>query len=164
MVLSALTELASAWGEYYGDHAVLRTAVTFAHVGGLLVSGGLALASDRTVLRIREASMPERKLRLDDLRRLHRTVVAGLAVVVVSGLALFFADFETFFGSWLYWLKMGLFALLLGNGLLVVRAQRALDQDPESVSFWQRLQRAAAVSATLWLLIALLGTALVELA
>jgi uncharacterized membrane protein len=164
MILDAFTSLASAWGEYYGDHALLRTAVTYAHVGGLLVSGGLALANDRIILRTREAPLAERTLRLHDLHRLHRTVVGGLAVVAASGVAMFLADLETYSGAWLFWCKMGLVALLLGNGLAVVRAERALGQDPESAPGWGRLRRTAAVSTVLWLLIALLGTALVNVA
>jgi hypothetical protein len=163
-MLDGVTALAHAWGEYYGDHPLLETGVTFAHLGGLVLSGGIAVASDRLVLRGGGPGANERPIALAVLGTSHRAVIAGLAVVALSGILLFLADFDTFLTSWLYWAKMGCVALLLGNGLLLQRAERTLRVDAASPDGWARLRRGAVVSLTLWLLITLLGTALVNLA
>ena len=163
MILDGLTALAAPWASFYSDHAAVRTGVTFVHVGGLLVSGGLALASDRAVLRTGQATEGERRLRLRDLQTTHRPVVAGLSLVVLSGVLLFLADLETYLTSWVFWTKMGLVALLLGNGLLLLRSEQALERNPDLEGGWGHLRRRAAASVSLWLLISLIGTALVNL-
>jgi uncharacterized membrane protein len=163
-MLEGLTALAHAWGEYYGDHKLLETGVTFAHIGGLIVSGGLAVASDRLVLRSAGPDPKARTVALDVLGTTPRAVVAGLTVVVLSGVLLFLADLDTFLTSWLFWAKMGLVAALLGNGLLLMKAEKILDVDAASPVGWTRLRRGATVSLALWLLITLLGTALVNAA
>lgn len=163
MVLDGVTSLVAPWASFYSDHAVVRTGVTFVHVGGLVVSGGLALASDRAILRTGRASEGERPLRLRDLAATHRPVVAGLGLVMLSGLLLFLADLETYLTSWVFWTKMGLVALLLGNGLLLLRSEQALERNLDLEGGWAHLRRRAAASVSLWLLITLLGTALVNL-
>ena len=163
MILDGLTTMVAPWASFYSDHATVRTGVTFVHVGGLLVSGGLALASDRTILRTGRASEGERHLRLRDLATTHRPVVAGLGMVMLSGVLLFLADLETYLTSWVFWTKMGLVALLLGNGLLLLRSEQALERNPDLEGGWGHLRRRAAASVSLWLLISLIGTALVNL-
>lgn len=39
-----------SWSTFYADSAALRTAVGFAHVAGLVVSGGAAITEDRAIL------------------------------------------------------------------------------------------------------------------
>jgi uncharacterized membrane protein len=160
MILEGLTALVAPWASFYSDHAIVRTGVTFVHVGGLLTSGGLALASDRAVLRATEADRP---LRLADLGTTHRTVVVGLGLVMLSGALLLLADLETYLTSWVFWTKMGLVLLLLGNGLMLLKAEQALERSPEWDGGWARLRRRALASVSLWLLITLIGTALVNL-
>jgi uncharacterized membrane protein len=160
MILEGLTALVAPWASFYSDHAIVRTGVTFVHVGGLLTSGGLALASDRAVLRATEADRP---LRLADLGTTHRTVVVGLGLVILSGVLLFLADLETYLTSWVFWTKMGLVVLLLVNGLLLLRSEQALEQNLDLEGGWSHLRRRAIASVSLWLLITLIGTALVNL-
>jgi len=162
MILDGLTALAAPWATFYSDHAVVRTGVTFVHVGGLLGSGGLALASDRAILRTGPTS-DERQLRLRDLGKTHRPVMAGLSLGVASGLLLIQADLDTYFTSWVFWTKMVLVLLLLGNGLLLLRAERALERNPDLDTGWPHLRRRAAASISLWVVITLVGTALVNL-
>lgn len=163
MVLNGLTSLADPWASFYSDHAVVRTGVTYLHIAGLLVSGGVAVASDRAILRTGAAVPDHRAIRLRDLQTAHRPVLLGLSVVAVSGLLLLLADLETYLTSWVYWTKMVLVGLLLLNGLLLLRAERALERDPEVEGGWPRLRRRAAASVALWLVITLFGTALVNL-
>ena len=38
------------WASLYSNHAALRTAIGFLHVGGLVLSGGIAISTDRLIL------------------------------------------------------------------------------------------------------------------
>jgi hypothetical protein len=88
----------------------------------------------------------------------HRLVIGGLATVVISGLLLLLADLDTFLGSKVFWLKMGLMVLLLANGLIVTLLERrALNGETNA---WSRLRMAAGASLTLWFLVTLFGAAL----
>ena len=61
MMLSSMTNLLARsvewWTAVYSNHAVLRTAVTFAHVGGLVGGGGCAIAADRATLMLARAML-----------------------------------------------------------------------------------------------------------
>ena len=46
-----IAHLTSHWAGWYANSASVRTVVGFAHIGGLVASGGPALVMDRTVLR-----------------------------------------------------------------------------------------------------------------
>jgi len=62
------------------------------------------------------------------LASVHRWVVAGLALIFTSGLLMMFAELDSFATSVVFWTKMGLIALLLGNGYKRMRAETALRQ------------------------------------
>ena len=100
--------------------------VEFLHIGGLLLAGGLAIAADRSTMRALRLPVSERALSMLELAAVRRWVLTGLTVIVVSGLALLTADIETFFGSWIFWTKMGLVILLLTNGFMMTRIERML--------------------------------------
>lgn len=153
-----VTSTIESWASLYSNHAVLRTAIGFFHVGGLVVSGGIAISADRLVLKARQENETERAVHLHSLRQTHRVVVAGLIAVTVSGVLLFAADSGTFLHSVLFWVKMGLFSLLLVNGLLLIRAEHAAESG--SLRGWNQLRIASIVSITLWLLTTLIGSAL----
>lgn len=111
---------------------------------------------------------PARARLLEELSAAHRPVLAGLAVTAVSGLLLLAADLETYLASPVYWVKMGLVVLLLANGALLARTERALAM-PEldagaAAASWRRLRRSAHASRLLWLLILFAGVALVNVA
>ena len=98
------------------------------------------------------------------LAAVHRWVLTGLTVVVISGLGMLAADIETFFGSWIYWTKMALFVVLLVNGLVIVRTEAELRADPHEQSpHWARLRLRALTSIGLWFTITVLGVSLVNL-
>ena len=152
------------WNDYYSHSKGAETVVQFLHIGGLLLAGGLAVASDRGTLRTVRGVVTDRAHQLRELAAVHRWVITGLVVVVLSGLALLTADIETFFGSWIFWTKMGLVALLLLNGLIMLRAESALAKDAAPASpAWGSLRRGAIASLALWFTITALGVAIVNL-
>ncbi len=160
-VVSLAAELVAQWASLYNESSVISTSVTFVHLGGLLLGGGCAVAADRMTLRLSPANSARFRAHLQELHGVHRPVLIGLALTLVSGMLMLAADLETFLPSTLFWFKMGLIAVLLGNGLRLRRAEMALrfgwaDQDRG----WLRLQRAARASLTLWFGSLLLGTAL----
>lgn len=156
------------WTAVYADSAWLRTAIAFAHVGGLLVSGGLAVGADRMVLRMKRSdaagsgeSALSIELGLKTLEGIHRFVVGGLGLVLVSGVLLLCADLDTFLYAKVFWLKMVLFAVLLANGLVLTRQEQRVAHGHASA--WKPLRLAATASLTLWFLTTLLGVALPNL-
>jgi uncharacterized membrane protein len=138
------THFFETWNSIFSNHALLRTAVNFIHVGGLMLAGGCAITADlATIEAIREGPIGRRS-QLHVLKRTHTIVVTGIAALVVSGLLLFAADADTFLHSRIFWLKMGLMAMLLLNGVLMMLGERnVLRGDTRA---WGRLH-AVAVSA-----------------
>jgi hypothetical protein len=160
LVASAATALAP-WARLYNDSKVVSTGVTFAHIGGILLGGGCAVAGDRMSLRFRSMDPACQHTHLDELSALHRPVLVGLSVTFVSGFLQLAADLTTYLGSVVFWAKMAIVATLLLNGIQMQRAERALRFDtvrPENR--WGRIRRAAIVSLTLWFSATLLGTAM----
>lgn len=158
-VLKQVADVAAPWQSFYSDSKAASAIVTFAHVGGMLVAGGLALAADRQTLRLAGESPDERRRHLAELASTHRPVIAMLVVVVLSGIAMFLADVEELGASAVYWGKMALFALLLVNGALMTRAEATLRGD-EAAPVWGRLRAHAIVSGVLWLAVTLAGVLL----
>jgi len=152
------TQLLDVWTSFYSNHALLRTTVGFAHVGGLMLGGGCAVAADlATIEAVREGPIG-RSSQLHVLKRTHMIVVIGLTALVVSGLFLFAADADAFLHSRIFWVKMGLMGTLLINGVAMLSGeQRVLRGDPRA---WTRLHAIAVSSLLLWFLTALAGAAL----
>jgi uncharacterized membrane protein len=160
-----LTDLAEPWAHLYGNSNVLATIVGFLHVGAIVVGGGLAIALDRSTLRLRHDEPGARARHLAELGGAHRVVLGALALSAVSGLALLAADLDTYFDSWIFWFKMGLIGLLLANGAAMNRTERALrSKGVEADAPWRRLRTIAVTSLALWLTITLVGVALLNLA
>ena len=156
MLLPSLSHLLAPWARLYGDSKVLSTGVTFAHVGGLLLGGGCAIAGDRITLRFTSIDAVCQQNHLDERAALHHPVLIGFLLLA--------ADLETYLPSVIFWAKMALIVALLVNGAMIQRADRALRNDPaRSPLLWQRLQRAARVSLALWFSVTLLGTALLSI-
>jgi uncharacterized membrane protein len=161
----ALIKLFKPWNDFYGDSKLTETIVMFAHTGGLVLAGGIAVATDRLTLRARSWTDSDRQRHLVELGALHRTVVTGLVIIVLSGLAMLCSDLETFWGSWIYWVKMTLIVLLLVNGGQMVGIEKKLATDSAATSpHWARLRTSAAISITLWLTVTLAGVALLNFA
>jgi uncharacterized membrane protein len=159
----ALVTLLKPWNDFYSHSKLTETIVLSLHVGGVLLGGGLAIAADRGTLRALRVAAAERPHYTRELAAVHRWVLTGLTIVVLSGIALVTSDIETFWGSWIYVTKMALFVVLLINGLMMTRAETALRRDAsESSAAWTSLHRTAVTSIGLWFAIAVLGIALVN--
>ena len=115
-----VVHLLKPWNHFYSHSKMAETVVQSLHIGGVLMAGGLAIAADRGTLRALRAPAPDRAFPMRELAAVHRWVLTGLTMVVISGLGMLAADIETFFGSWIYWTKMALFVVLLVNGLVIV--------------------------------------------
>jgi hypothetical protein len=168
-VIQAVATAVKPWAVLYSDSTAVSSAVTFFHLGGLLFAGGLAISSDRATFRALRGSDDDRARLLTDLGNAHSWVLAGLSVIVASGLLLALSDVKTFATSPTYWTKMSLVVLLLANGVLLQRTERRLragallgQTSPARQRLWSRLRFAAAASMTLWTAIVLAGVILVE--
>jgi len=151
------THFIDAWASLYANSSAIRTGLGFAHVAGLIVGGGAAIAVDRGVLRAARRNSSDLFAQLATIRNVHSVVTASLAVVIVSGLLLAAADTETFLHAPLFWIKMGLVGLLMVNGACMRLAERAAGGTRPR---WKPLAVTAAASLTLWLLTTLAGAAL----
>ena len=155
-VVTTISELVTRWTHLYG-HTPVRTSVTYLHLVGILVGGGAAVATDRASLRLSSAT-PGWSEELTRLAGVHRWVLGGLALIFASGLLMMFAELDTFVTSVVFWTKMGLIALLLGNGYLRMRAETALRQG--LAAGWGRFRQTSVASLMLWLVILLAGALL----
>ncbi len=154
-----LTSLLESWTSIYSNHAALRTGIEFIHIAGLVGGGGCAIAADLVALSVTgDASAQGATVEL--LARTHGVVLLGLAALLVSGLLLFAADVETFLYSRVFWLKMGLIALLLVNGVLLRRRNRQVARGARPPS---ALRHGALASLALWFLTTLAGVGLLNL-
>jgi hypothetical protein len=161
MLPSALRDLAVSWGSYYSNHALLRTIVEFAHVGGLVVGGGAAMVADRGVLAAVKRGGAERESLLMSVRNTHSVVLLGLVAVMISGVLLFAADLDTYLASRLFWIKMLFVVLLMINGLALTAAERRAATGHDAS--WGTLRWTAMASLALWFLTTLTGTGLLNI-
>jgi uncharacterized membrane protein len=146
------------WVSLYANHAVLRTSVEFLHIAGLVAGGGCAITADLATITASRDTLATRTTQLHLLTQTHQIVVSGIAALAFSGLLLFAADVDTFLYSRIFWLKMGLMALLLANGALLLRGEGQVKRgEPRA---WTRLHNTAVASLALWLLTTLAGVAL----
>jgi hypothetical protein len=154
----AIRELAETWSSVYSNSAALRSAIAFAHVGGLVAGGGTAVAADRATLRALRRGGSFLAAEIDRLQGAHRIVLAGLAAVGVSGVLLMLANLDQYLVSPVFWTKMVMVAALFLNGArLAFVAARARNGTPGD---WPALRFACRTSLALWFATTLLGTVL----
>jgi hypothetical protein len=156
--IDVVTQLVESWSSLYANHAALRTAIEFVHIGGLVAGGGCAMTADLATITAAREGIAPRRIHLDLLKRTHRLIVLGLVALFVSGVLLFAADVGTFWYSRVFWLKMALISVLLVNGVLLLRVERQAHQGDARA--WARLHYTAAASLVLWFLTTLAGAAL----
>ena len=153
-----LTHAADGWAKFYGTSKAASLAITFVHFSGLLLGGGAAVAADRETLKAYGETEAVRADHLQFLGTVHGIAVAGLVMLFVSGAAMFFADLETFWDTKVFWIKMGLVALLLLNGVVLQQAERLATTVPAKA--WPRLRVTSLVSLVLWFAVVLASTIL----
>jgi hypothetical protein len=159
--VATLHDLFASWGSFYANHALARTLITFAHIGGLVLAGGAAMTIDRGLLWSARRGTERPETHLAAARSSHGFVLWGLALVTISGLLLFAADVDTFWASRVFWIKMALIALLVVNGAVLMRSERLASAG--EVSAWRPLRWTAAASLVLWSLTTLAGVALLNM-
>ncbi|MGH7503649.1 MAG: hypothetical protein ACREL7_18130 [Longimicrobiales bacterium] len=160
LVPDGLLSLVQPWSDLYAGSIAVSASVEFLHLAGLLVAGGFALSFDRAALRVFAGTVAQRTSFLAELTAVHRPVLLGLLVVVISGLALLLSDLETFLPSTIFWFKMGMLLLLLINGAGIRRAGTKLRRDALDVPHWRALKRGSLRSIALWIVLLLLGVVL----
>ena len=171
MALFGLADIAAfvqPFADAYANSKAMSATTTAVHIGGLLAGGGLAIATDRTVLRTSLNDGLAQRAVLTNLASTHKLVVTALVAIVISGLAFLSADIKTFGVSPVYWTKMALVALLLLNGLRLRRAEARLQHsavtldnvEPVSPRDWRALRQSATTSLILWFTIMVLGVVL----
>jgi len=153
-----LTHATEGWAKLYGTSKALSIGITFVHFSGLLLGGGAAVAADRETLNAAGEADPVRADHLHFLGTVHSIAVIGLVTLFVSGAAMFLADLETFWDTKVFWVKMGLVALLLVNGLVMQQAERLASSAPSKA--WPRLKTTSIVSLVLWFAVVLASTIL----
>ncbi len=151
-----LTRMVEGWASTYSHSKAVSNGVIFLHLAALLLGGGAAVAADRATVRAGSAGEAHRDHHLAELAALHPIVLSGLALAFGTGLLLFLADLDTYWTMGWFWLKLGLIAVLLGNGYAMLRAERAVRAGVETA--WPRLKATAIASAVLWFTIVLVST------
>ena len=152
MVIVGVPQLIERWAHYYGDRKMVSAGVTYVHLAGILLAGGLSVASDRASFQL-GPDWPGLQAELARLYSVHRWVITGLGFTIASGLLMLLSDLHTFITAPLYWTKMGLVALLLTNGYVRLRAEVGLRQGRDR---W-RVSTTSGLSMALWFLVLLCG-------
>lgn len=141
----------------------VQAATTFAHLAGFLLGGGFAIAADAATIRAARRTEPRRRRQLTYIHGVHRLVLAGLAVTLVSGLLMLAADLESLAASRIFWVKITLVVLLIANGGVMARTESALRAGTtEADRHWMRMRRTAVCSFVLWFAAVLAGALLVN--
>jgi len=165
--LQAIEQLLSPWKQAYSDSKVISTSVTAVHLLGMLFGGGLAIAADRTTLKLQGENPDQRRQHLVDLNAVHRPVLIALTIQFATGIAMLASDLKTFVASPFLWIKLSLVALLLINGVLLQRTESALRRPGTGVEdggLWSRLKFNAICSLVLWSATLVAGITLVNAA
>ena len=157
-----LVGIAAPWHVLFGRSAPVEMSVVGTHVLSMLVAGGLAIAHDRGTLRAGRWTRAIREHHLTELHAVHRTIVVALAVCMLSGIALFAADVNTYVVSVPFWIKMGLITMLLGNALFMTASEGALrlGSGGAAAAAWSRIRTSSIASAVLWSSIVLVSIVL----
>jgi hypothetical protein len=166
-----IAAIVQPFADFYADSKALVIVATAMHIGGLLAGGGLAIASDRAILRTdRNDGAAERRL-LQQVATTHTIVITALAFIVTSGLMFLAADVRTFISSPVYWFKMSVVAVLLLNGARLRKTEQRLNasaallepEAPLETRGWNTLRTCAVTSIVAWFTILVCGTVLANI-
>jgi len=155
---STIARFLTGWSHLY-RHTSVNTAVTYLHLVGIMVGGGVAVATDRASLRLSPAT-PDWSGELARLASVHRWVLTGLGLIFATGSLMALADLDGVMRSGVFWVKMGLVGLLLANGYLRMRSETALRQGGGASNAWNGFRRTSGASLVLWFVVLLAGALL----
>ena len=162
-MLDTLVQRLEPWSTMYGDSTLLSVGLTFAHLGAMMIGGGMAIGADRTVLQAGKVTgVDARRSLAAAVGDVHRPVVLALVVSLVSGLLQLSADLAALAVNRVMWVKIGLLVLLTMNGLLMLRDERGLRASPDITRWLSALRLRAMISVVLWLAIVLAGVGLLQ--
>jgi hypothetical protein len=148
------------WADWYGDSSALSTGLASLHLGGMLLGGGLAIASDRATLRALRRPEPLEP-HLAEIAAVHWLVILGLTITCLTGFLMLAADLDGLIGSAIFWVKMSVLMALVVNGWRIRQTARCLETGPANPARWRdRLRSAVVASVVLWFLALGLGAAL----
>ena len=161
---SSLSQVVDSWAHLYSRSKAVSSGVTFVHLGGVLLGGGFAIASDRMTLRIRSPEETGFVEHLKELHAIHRPVLVGLTLAFLSGLLMFAADVDVYLPAPLFWAKMATIAFLIMNGAGLRGTEARLQRGGLApLPGWKRLRRSAWASILLWFGALFFGTALLAI-
>lgn len=167
LYLQGIEQFLAPWQQAFSDSTAISTSVTAVHLLAMLFGGGLAIAADRTTLKLHSDNADQRRQHLVELNAVHRPVLIALGFQFFSGIAMLASDIRTFVVSPVLWIKLGLVALLLINGVVLVRTETALRRSQggaEPAGLWSRLNFNAVCSLALWSATLVAGITLVNTA
>lgn len=147
------------WSSCYSNHHSVSVLVRYLHLVGLILAGGTGLFADRQILRAARSGPEQRETALAGLHSVHRHVISSVIVIAFTGVLMTAADSETFLVSRLYWVKMGLVALLIANGAVMLMVERRARRGGAGAA-WPGMVAVSAASAVLWLTVLFMGTLL----
>jgi hypothetical protein len=153
-----IREAVDSWASIYANSASLRSVISFAHIAGLVGGGGCALAADRATLRAFRRAPDGIAAEIHHLHGVHRVVLSGLAIVIVSGALLMLADVDAYLSATAFWIKMALVAALFVNGSILVRSALAAEAGDRGAG--RTLRRASIISIVFWFATTLVGAVL----
>src|SRR5689334_8278633 len=104
--MPAIREIVETWASFYANSPATRSALTFTHVGALVVGGGSAIAADLGTVGALRRDAPALRAELSRLHATHRLVTTSLGLVVLSGILLMLADLDAYLASTAFWIKM----------------------------------------------------------
>ena len=160
-LLETLELIVKPWAKFYAKSSPTQAVVMFTHIAGMLGGGGLAIAADRAMWKARTASDEVRSRLLAEVELIHRPVIIGLGMSVLSGALMTAADLGEFATSPVWWVKMVFFGLLLANGAWLQSIERGALKAPATMpAAWKRLAMSSRFSYTLWFAVALGGVLL----
>lgn len=147
-----------AWASIYANSASVRAAVSFGHVGALLLGGGCAVAADLSILRAARRGVAAVHDEVVRLHGAHRIVITSLLVMIGSGVLLMASDLDAHVESTAFWIKMACVAALVANGALLVRASDRVDRSDTRAA--QVMRAVSMTSLALWFATTLMGAVL----
>ncbi len=158
-----LVNAAQPWSDLYSKSTALSVAITFVHLGAMMIGGGLAITADRTVLRAGTPVEAGARIAIADaVGDVHRPVLIALSVSALSGALQLAADLEALAVNKVMWVKFGLLLALGVNGMLMLRNEQAVRRDQGSAKAFGTLRVRAVTSVVLWLAIVLAGVGLLQ--